>query len=104
MNITDQETVALLWKYPDYFPQVKKGELVSLPGEELTKAQIATALTEHTTYLNSIQYITDRKNEYPSGGEIAIAWAEKELDADPTAWDKIVSDRAAVKLKYPTPS
>jgi hypothetical protein len=47
--------------------------------------------------------IENRRAEYPTIQEIAVALADK-AEGDSTMWDKITAQRLAAKAKYPKPT
>ena len=66
----------------------------------ITNDQILTKQAELQSDYDANQYQRDRKNEYPSLGDVVDAIFKKEA-GDSTEFDSLASKRAALKTKYP---
>jgi len=68
------------------------------PSEQEIEAAFAEVLAEEI----STQYQRDRKAEYPSIEELAVALAELQ-EGRSEMWDEVTQKRTEVKAKYPKP-
>ena len=66
------------------------GNDIEKPTEEEVEAEV--------TRLQNI--LDTRKREYPTAAEWVIALVQREVDNDPTEWNKLVEKRSVVKNKY----
>tara|TARA_B100001287_G_C22655612_1_gene517526 strand:+ start:363 stop:707 length:345 start_codon:yes stop_codon:yes gene_type:complete len=62
--------------------------------EKPTKEEVEAEVTRIKNILDT------RKREYPTAAEWVIAMVQREVDNDPTEWNRLVERRSAVKNKY----
>ena len=84
------------WESPEaeknYDNLVVIDETATKPTEEEINAKIV-----------ELQFIEDRKNNYPSLVEFAEAYTEKEILGDSAKWDAYVEKYNQVRTDYPKP-
>ena len=81
--------------------KIVNGEQVQMSEQEEKDTKEGWAANEIIIEQNS--WVYDRQNEYPTIENLIVAMWEKQVSGDSTQFNKLESDRQAIKTKYPKP-